>query len=55
MNAKKALFLLVVVFLGFWMFSDPDGLADAAKEAATTVWSLLLQVFAALISFVDAL
>lgn len=55
MNAKKALLLLVVVFLGFWMFSDPDGLADAATTATATAWSLLLQVFDAVISFVDAL
>ena len=25
MNAKKALLVLVVVFLGFWMFTDPQG------------------------------
>ena len=55
MDAKKALVLLVVVFLGFWMFSDPNGLADAASSAAATSWSLLLQLFDAVINFVDAL
>ena len=34
MNAKKAILALVVVFLGFWMFTDPKGLADAAQGAA---------------------
>ncbi len=34
MNAKKAILALVVVFLGFWMFTDPNGLADAASAGA---------------------
>ena len=55
MDAKKALLLLVVVFLGFWMFTDPSGLADAAKTAASSAWSLLIQLFDAVIGFVDAL
>ena len=28
MSAKKALLAVVVVFLGFWMFTDPGGLAE---------------------------
>ena len=52
---KKALLLLVVVFLGFWMFTDPNGLADAAGSAAGTTWSLTQDLFRAIIDFVDAL
>ena len=55
MDAKKLLLLLAVLFLGFWMFTDPCGLADSAKSAASSAWSLLIQVFDALIGFVDAL
>ena len=33
MNAKKALLVLALVFLGFWMFRDPQGLADSSGQA----------------------
>ena len=33
MNAKKVLLILLVVFLGFWMFQDPHGFAVSAKAA----------------------
>jgi hypothetical protein len=55
MNAKKALLALLVVFLGFWMFTDPSGLAVAAKEGGSSAWALLVQVFGAVINFFDAL
>ena len=55
MNAKKAILALVVVFLGFWMFTDPKGLADAAQDAAAQTWSLAEQLFGAVIDFVGAL
>jgi hypothetical protein len=55
MNAKKALLVLVVVFLGFWMFTDPRGLANAAQDAAAQIISLGEQLFRAIIDFVGAL
>jgi hypothetical protein len=55
MNAKKAVLALVVVFLGFWMFTDPSGLADAARSAASQTWSLAEQLFSAIIRFFGAL
>jgi hypothetical protein len=55
MNGKKALLALLVVFLGFWMFTDPSGLASAAKGGGESVWSMLVQVFGAVINFFDAL
>ena len=55
MNAKKALLALIVVFLGFWMFTDPQGLADAAKESGAQAWQLATQLFEAFIDFFGAL
>lgn len=55
MNAKKALLVLVVVFLGFWMFTDPNGLANAASDGADKTWELTQELFRAVIDFVDAL
>jgi hypothetical protein len=55
MNAKKAVLIVVVVFLGFWMFTDPNGLAEAAKAGAGQTWSLAEQLFTAVIRFFGAL
>ena len=55
MNAKKALLVVVVVFVGFWMFTDPHGLAVATKQAGGQTWSLSEQLFTAVIDFVHAL
>ncbi|MBO0847795.1 MAG: hypothetical protein J2P22_20530 [Nocardioides sp.] len=48
---KKALLVLVVVFLGFWMFTDPHGLANATKSTAHEIWTLSSDTFTALIKF----
>ena len=55
MSAKKALLAVVLVFLGFWMFTDPGGLASAAKAAATQTWELAEALFQAVIRFFGAL
>ena len=55
MDAKKLLLALLVVFVGFWMFTDPRGLADAAGQGAGAAWVLATQVFGALIDFVRVL
>ncbi len=55
MNAKKAVIAAVIVFLGFWMFTDPNGLANAASAGAQQSWSLAQQLFTAIIDFVNAL
>ncbi len=54
-NVKKVLLVLVVVFLGFWMFTDPNGLAVAAGDGADKTWDLAQSLFRAIIDFVDAL
>ena len=55
MNKKKVVIALVVVFLGFWMFTDPNGLAEAARAAGDQGWTLAQQLFTAIIDFVGAL
>ncbi|MGZ5399735.1 MAG: hypothetical protein ACXWXO_18735 [Nocardioides sp.] len=55
MNAKKAILAVVVVFLGFWMFTDPSGLAEAARSGFSQAWSLAEDLFRAVIRFFNAL
>jgi hypothetical protein len=55
MDTKKAVLLLVVVFLGFYMFTDPAGLADLAKNGGGEGWDLTTQLFEATITFLDEL
>ncbi len=55
MNAKKLVLGVIVVFLGFWMFTDPNGLAQAARDGAGQVWDLATQLFSAVIDFIAAL
>jgi hypothetical protein len=52
---KKGVGLLVIVFLGFWLVQDPNGFADSAKQTVSTIWDLLEQLFASLISFFKSL
>ena len=40
MKAKKLVLAVVVVFLGFWMFTDPNGLAQAFRSGGAQVWEL---------------
>lgn len=55
MNTKKLLLVLLVVFLGWWMFTDPDGLADSAIAAAEWAWGVLVTLFQGMIRFVNEL
>jgi hypothetical protein len=52
---KKLLLALVAVFLGFWLFNDPHGLAHATRSSAGQSWDLSQQMFASLIEFLRAL
>lgn len=47
----KAVVVLLVVFLGFWMVTDPSGLADAASSAGGGAWDLTKSFFSAIITF----
>ncbi|TWG96819.1 hypothetical protein L615_004000000320 [Nocardioides sp. J9] len=55
MDAKKLIALVVVVFLGFWMFTDPSGLAETSKSAASNGWDLTTKAFDGVIDFVGAM
>ncbi len=55
MNTKKAMGAVLVLFLGFWMFTDPQGLADAARSGFGQTWNLAEQLFSAVIRFFGAL
>jgi hypothetical protein len=55
MDAKKLAGVVVIVFLGFWMFTDPNGLAATSKTVATEGWALTTELFAGVIDFVGAL
>ena len=55
MDAKKLLLVLAVAFLGFWMFTDPRGLADAAGTTSQAAWGMATQLFQAVIRFIGAL
>ena len=55
MDAKKLILLVAIVFLGFWMFTDPAGLADISKAAASGGWDLTSDAFSGVIDFVGAM
>jgi hypothetical protein len=47
--------VVIVVFLGFYMFRDPSGLADLSAEAANGAWNLTTDLFEATIRFLNEL
>ena len=47
--------VVVVVFIGYWMFTDPARLAELTKDGAAKGWDLTKQLFEGLIDFIDAL
>jgi hypothetical protein len=55
MNTKKAILVVVVVFLGFWMLKDPNGLADSAQAGGGNLWDVTEQLFNGVIDFFGAL
>jgi len=54
-GVKKLLILAVAVFLGYWMFTDPSGLADITKGASSKLWDGTDQFFTATIDFIKTL
>ena len=51
---KKGMVVLVVVFIGFYMFTDPNGLAQTTRDGAGALWEALTSLFGALIDFINA-
>jgi hypothetical protein len=52
---KKGLGLIVVVFIIWYMFTDPNGLAQLSKEIGTWIWDTLVDLFQALTRFLTAI
>lgn len=52
---RKALVVLLVVFGGFWMVTDPHGLAQSAQTAGSNGAALTGDLFTAMITFVREL
>ena len=52
---KKGVVLLVVLFLGWLLFTDPSGLADLVGDAGSKSWAALEDLFEAISSFIGAL
>ncbi|HWM72423.1 MAG TPA: hypothetical protein VNQ53_01720 [Nocardioides sp.] len=55
MNWKKVILVVVVLFLGFWLLRDPNGLADAAQSGGGNLWDLTEDLFSGAIDFFSAL
>jgi hypothetical protein len=47
----KLIAAVVVLFIGFWLFTDPRGLADFAAEGGGMVWSITEEMFLATMTF----
>ena len=52
---KKGVGLIVVVFLVWFLFTDPSGMATVSREIGTWVWNALLALFQALTRFLTAI
>jgi hypothetical protein len=48
---KKAVVPVLVVFLGFWLVTDPRGLADRAGDGGGKAWEATGDVFSSAITF----
>jgi len=52
---KKGVGLLFILFLGFWLVQDPNGLANSAQNAGSTVWDVLSTLFSSLREFFQSI
>lgn len=52
---RRGLLLIVVIFVLFYLFTDPHGLASFARDGSSALWSGVQQLFSAVIDFLDAL
>ena len=55
LNGKKIMLVVVVVFLGFGLLSDPRGMADQLQSAGGSGWDLTERLFSGVIDFFGAL
>lgn len=52
---QKVVLVVVVLFAGFYLMQQPEGLAHLSKEAASSLWHGTTSVFEAVITFLDEL
>ena len=52
---KKGIALLVVVFIGWLLVTDPAGTATLAKDLGGKSWELLTNLFEAISEFIGAI
>jgi hypothetical protein len=52
---NKGVLAVLVVFFGFWMFTDPHGLAGFTQSTGDAVWGWGQQLFTSLIEFLGDL
>jgi hypothetical protein len=52
---NKAIVVLLVVFVGFWLVTDPHGLAQSAHDAGNQGADWTGEVFSSLITFLREL
>ncbi|WP_157209975.1 hypothetical protein [Nocardioides aequoreus] len=52
---KKGVGLVVVLFLLWFLFTDPNGAAGMVREIGTAIWDLLSRLFDALSRFLNGL
>ncbi len=52
---KKGVVLLVVLFLGWYLFTDPNRLAEMAQDGGAKAWTRLVDLFEAVARFIGAL
>lgn len=52
---KKGVVLLLLVFVGYYLFTDPNGLATLAKNGGDKLWDGLVDLFQAIIRFLNAM
>jgi hypothetical protein len=55
MNVKKLILLVGALFIAFWLFQDPQGLADVASTFGEKGWDVTQQLFESVISFVSTI
>ena len=52
---KKLVLAVLVVFLGFWLVTDPNGLAATTRTTGSGAWTASESMFRAVIDFLHAL
>lgn len=52
---KKGVVLLVILFLGFWLVQDPNGLANSVQNAGNAIWDVLSTLFSSLREFFQSI